>query len=402
MVPTRSIRVGILFAVAAAAASTVSCGKTKLTEPNPISNIVSVGGFEAFYNSSQQETRELLIDGRITDIEWNITGDPAIILMNGPNGERGGSYYVSVRSLWTTDQFNRNKGIYFLLQWPDRTEDRLEQPLITSADVVGANGDTLIHCQTDDTLLRESSWHRGTQHEDQAYIEIYSDSVGNFPADVWRWGAETTDACTPVNGSEFVGARDDGDTLGSTTHPSAAFMEDLFDQGAGPVRDAGLWTYYLDNFNPGSNVPLKIAFRGTRDNRLNRGKPVWYVLWETVAKPFEQCDIQNPIRIDDPGVKDKTWNPGDYVPSMRISFPTQSQLDVLARGSWVAGKWGLEVRRDLITRPPQIAGVDQPPRPDDVQLTPGRHYSMRITIVDGRTGARSQSDLLPLYLKPRT
>src|SRR5262245_47245720 len=132
MVPGKSIRVGILFAIVAAAV-TLSCGENKFTQPNPVTDVNSVGGYEAFYNSAQQETRELLIDGRPTDIEWNITGNPSIILLQGDG--RAASYFVSVRSLWTTDQFNRLEGIYFLLQWPDLTENRLERPLYTKANV---------------------------------------------------------------------------------------------------------------------------------------------------------------------------------------------------------------------------------------------------------------------------
>jgi len=115
-------------------------------------------------------------------------------------------------------------------------------------------------------------------------IELFSDSLGSYPADVWRWGAETTDPCTPVNGSEFTGASG-RDTLGSTTHPAAGYLEDLYDVGGGPVRDQGSWTYIFDNHNPGSNVPLFITSKGSRDSRLNRAKPTAYVLWHSSKSP---------------------------------------------------------------------------------------------------------------------
>jgi len=397
MVSGKSLRVGILFAIAAA--STISCGDTKFTQPGLHSDLVAVRAIENFLNSPQQESRELLIDGRATNIEWNISGDPTIVLVHGC-GRSGGDYYVSVKSLWTVDRFGNNDAIYFLLQWPDLSEDRLERPLVTNADVIAPNGDTLIHCESNDALIQEANWHRSDLREDQVTIEIYSDSLGNFPADIWRWGAETTDPVTPVNGAEFAGANGDGDTLGSTTHPGGAFMEDLYDNGAGPVRDQGRWTYILDNFAPGSNVPLKMVSQGTRDTRLNRGKPVAYTIWETVSKVFTKCEILNPVRLDDAGVRDKTWNPGDYIPSFRSSYPTESQLDVIAKGAWEANKWSLEIRRDLITRPQSNAIPPPPPWPDDIQLVPGRHYAMRIKIVDGKTKSESESDLFPLYLKP--
>ena len=406
MFRARLIRAGILFAVAAA--GTVSCGKTKFTQPNLKSDVVAVRAAEQFLNSAQQESRELLIDGRVTNIEWDITGNPSVILLEGG---AGGDYYVLVRSLWTLNKFGETDGFYLLLQWPDRTEDRLQEPLVTSADVLSDTGDTLIDC-SNDMLIRETSWSRSHKQEDQVWIELFSDSVGSYPVDVWRWGAETTDACTPVNGTEFVGAVNDGDTLGSTTHPSAAFLEDLYDQGGGPVRDQGDWTYIATNHNPGSNVPLFIASKGTRDSRLNRAKPTAYVLWRggrlpgppTVEKPLLQCENghppDNPIREDDASVRDKSWNPGDYVPSFSTSLPSESQLDVIGKGQWLAGKWALEIRRDLITRPASNVVPPPPPWPDDVQLVPGRRYLMRISIFDGTTKTTSRSQRFPIYLRP--
>ncbi len=398
MFPTKSIRAGILFAIAAA--STLSCGETQFTEPNPKTDVVAVRTFEHYLTSPQRETRELLIDGRVTDIEWNVTGDPSIVLLEGQAG--GGNYYVSIRSLWTTGPppLQIPNAIYFLVQWPDGTQDLLQEPLVTSADVYSDDGLKLIDCATSDALIRESSWSRSTLQEDQVTLEIFSDSVGSYPADVWRWGAGTTDPVTPVNCAEFVGACQDGDSLGSTTHPTAGYMEDLYDLGGGPVRDQGDWTYKRTNHNPGSNVPLRIADKGTRDTRLNRAKPTAYVLWDTVAKNFGRCDSLNPIRLDDASVRDKSWNPGDYVPSFRAAFPTLSQRDVIARGSWLTGKWGVEIRRDLIARPPAPSDTLTTPWPDDVQLVPGRRYMLRVTIFDGATKSSSRSALIPLYLRP--
>jgi len=397
MFRARTVRAGILFAIAAA--GTISCGESKFTQPNPNSEIVAVQAFERFLNSSQRESRELLIDGRVTNIEWDLTGNPSVILMEGTAGT-GGNYYVLARSLWTLNQFGDTDAFYLLLQWPDRTEDRLHEPLVTSADALSDLGDTLIYCQTNDALVNEASWHRSGLQEDQLWIEMYSDSLGSYPADVWRWGAETTDPATPVNGAEFVGATTDGDTLGSTQHPGAGFLEDLYDAGGGPVRDAGLWTYIQTNHNPGSNVPLRIASKGTRDSRLNRAKPTQYVLWASVDKPMGACEYSNPIREDDAGVRDKSWNPDDYVPSFSLSLPSESQLDVIGKGQWLAGKWALEIRRDLIARPPDVGGIPQPPWSDDVPLVPGHRYLMRLTIYDGATKTTSRSPLTPIYLRP--
>jgi len=399
MLRWNTIRAGILFAIVVA--TSLSCGENEFTKPNLHNTITAPGGVEQFLNSPQQETRELLIDGRVTDIEWNITGDPSILLMTSQSG-RGSNYYISVRSLWTVDRFNRPDGLFFLVQWPDRAQDLLEEPLLTTLDVVSDVGDTL-DCTIGNGVREEAYWSRSTLQEDEVYIELFSDSLGSYPADVWRWGAATTDPVTPVNGTEFVGAVTDGDTLGQTTHPTAGYMEDLYDNGGGRVRDVGNWTYMLANHDPGSNVPLRVHGQGTRDSRSNRAKPVPYVLWETVSRAFGPCDINSTIRLDDPGVRDKTWNPGDYMLSYRASFPSESQLDVIARGSYLMGKWSLEMRRDLTTRFPDLpGGVPGPPRPDDVHLTPGRNYRVRITIVDGSTGSVSASDLIPLYLKPRT
>jgi Ethylbenzene dehydrogenase len=403
MLRWRSLCAGTLFAIVAA--STLSCGSSKTTQPTLNSSVVAVGAIETFLNSPQRETRELLIDGRATPIEWNIAGDPATVLMQGDAGV-GGDYYVLIRSLWTVDPNNNNQpdGFFLLVQWPDRSADYLEHPLITSADVYDDNANLQIDCSTgDSTLVKESSWSESPLEEDQVYVTIYSDQNGSYPADVWRWGAGTTDPVTPVNGTEFVGAKDDGDTLGQTTHPAAGYMEDSYDQGGGPVRDQGAWTYIDTNHAPGSNVPLFIVSKGTRDSRFNRGKPIPYVIWKTVNAHFGPCDIVNPIRVDDASARDKSWNPGDYIPSVRLAFPTESQLDVLARGAWNAGKWDLEIRRNLVTRGPNIqpGNLPGPIWPDDIQLAPGGHYAMKLTIYDGGTHASSSSGLIPLYLKPR-
>ncbi|HEX5030926.1 MAG TPA: hypothetical protein VFX78_05660 [Candidatus Eisenbacteria bacterium] len=407
MPSSKMLRTGILCAVLAA--TSLSCGETQPTEPDPVSSITAVRANERFLNSPQGESRELLIDGRVTDIEWAVTGDASVIRMHNEGGERGGTYYLSVRSLWTVDESHQNvpDGILFLLQWPDRTENRLHMPLVTTADVVDdATGDTLIDCTTGNTdLVKAANWtiNRNIQ-EDEVLVEVFSSPSGSYPKDLWRWGAETTDPATPVNPTEFTGAVDDSDAVGSVDHPGGSYMEDLYDNGSGPVRDAGNWTYMLANHDSGNYVPLKIASKNPREIRLNRGKPTITVIWNTVAKTFGACETFNPIRLDNPTQVDKTWNPGDYQPSFRLILPTQSQVDVVARGAWAMGKWGLELRRDLITHfPPVIInGVENPgpPRPDDIQLVPGGHYAVRFTIVDGTTKARSVSDLIPIYLRP--
>lgn len=400
MIHVKWLRAGILFAIAAA--GSISCGETSPTVPNPKTGVIAVPASEQFLNSPQQESRELLINGAVTNIEWDLAGTPSIILVQGDNP--GSNYYVSVRSLWTRDRFGAYDGFLLLLQWADRTEDRLEHPLVTSADVISDNGDTLIDCSTDDALVRESSWTRSPLREDQVTIDFYSDSLGSYPADVWRWGAETTDPATPVNETEFPAGVITGESFGSTYHPGAGWLEDFYDTGAGPIRDAGHYTYEDPNTLPNSNVPRFIADKGTRDVRLNRGKPTEFVLWNFTAKPMTACEYDNPIRLDNAGTRDKTWNPGDYVPSFLLSLPdsTSSQADVIGKGGWLDGKWALEIRRDLVTRSivKLSGGVLPPPWTDDVQMTPGRTYSMRISILDGATGATSRSGLIPVYLRP--
>jgi hypothetical protein len=417
MLHVKWLRAGILFAIAAA--GSISCGETSPTVPNPKTGVIAVPASEQFLNSAQQESRELLIDGRVTNIEWDIAGNPSIILVQGDNP--GSNYYVSVRSVWTKDRFGAYDGFLLLLQWADRTENRLEHPLICHANALAdapdtvinapgdttfiAIGDTLTDCHTgDNTLVRESSWSRSPAKEDQVTIDFYSDSLGSYPADVWRWGAETTDPATPVNETEFTNAGVDGDNYGSTYHPGAGWLEDSYDTGSGPIRDAGHYTYEDSNTLPGSNVPRFIASKGTRDTRLNRAKPVEFVLWKSVAKPMGPCEVDNPIRLDNAGERDKTWNPEDYVPSFLLSLPdsTTSQADVIGKGAWTDGKWALEIRRDLVTRSivKLPGGILLPPWTDDVQMTPGRTYSMRISIFDGTTGATSRSGLIPVYLRP--
>lgn len=408
-------RVGILFVLLASA--TLSCGERTPTEPDLPTTIIAAPSTEIFLSSPQRETRELLIDGRATDIEWDGTGQPTILLMRGDRAGGGGDYYASVRALWSYNPLtNDSVALYMLVQWADPTQDLEEQPFITDIDWADDEGHSLIDCETSDALVNPVHWRRSSLHEDQVVVELYSDQNGSYPADKWRWGAGSTNNLTPVNVTEFVGAAADGDTLGSTTHPSAGVADDSYNNGGGWVPDSGK-PYRLDNFTPGSNVPLRIANKGSRDSRLNRAKPLDVVVWEPVSKPFQQCDSLNPVRLEDPTAREKTWNPGDFVPSYRLGFPkalasdppqwqppVQSQLDVLARGGWDKGKWSLELRRLLIARaqPDPGTGGRNPAWPDDVPLYTGHTYGVRITIYDASNSVGSASALVPLYLKPRS
>jgi hypothetical protein len=186
-------------------------------------------------------------------------------------------------------------------------------------------------------------------------------------------------------------------------------MEDRWDLGSGPVDDVGRVTFH-DNFTlyPNGIVPDSVASKGTRDTRLNRGKPVAYTIWGYVARQLDLCDSSgawqlNPVRVDDSSIRDKTWNPGDYVPGQILRFPTLSQSDVLARGGWGSGKWNLEIRRPLTTFDKR-GGPDPPnwvPWPDDLPLVPGRRYVMRVTVYDASVTKGSRSTMLPLHLVPR-
>jgi hypothetical protein len=410
MLPRWSIRAGILFAVLL---WFNSCGTKTATQPGLEQSVTAVPAPEEFLTSAQQEPRELLLDGRATPIEWNIAGEPTYVLMHGFGG--GGDLILALRSLWSYNRFGEQAAIYFLLQWPDLSASYLEKPLINDGvDVFDDQGNQQYNCETGSrSLLDPTNWHRSSIEEDEVVVEIFSDSLGSYPADNWRWGAGTTDPVFPTSVVEFQGATEDA--VGSTTHPAAGFMEDRWDTGTGPMDDEGRITYH-ENFTlyPNGIVPDSIASKGQRDSRLNRGKPVAYSIWKYVAKPLESdpspgtCDLLNPVRVDDSGVRDKTWNIGDYVPSYWLIFPTLSQFDVLARGSWGASKWSLEIRRNLTTfdvRDPDGNPRTEPqfwhPWPDDLPLVPGRHYMMRITVYDASSSKGSRSVLLPLYLKPR-
>jgi hypothetical protein len=388
------VRVGILFALLLTGA--LSCGENSPTEPGLPSALDAPAFSENYETSPQRESRELLIDGRPTDIEWNGTGDPVFVLARGD----AGTYFVLMRTLWTYDARTlAPRGIYFLLQWPDRDESRIDQPLVTNVDTGNADGITTIDCTTDDVLLQPTSWKKAQRFEDQVFVEIYGDSVGGYPADQWRWGAGTTDPATPVNPAEYLGAAAD-ETRGSADHPVAGAADDFYNPGGGWIPDTGRLSAVPNN-RPGTDVPLLKHDKATRDVRLNRGKPTSYVIWRRVASLLAPCDTLNPIRVDEAAVRDKTWNPGDYVPSVSIQLPDESQSDVIARGAWAQGKWSLEMRRELVTRPPDILGTPQPPRPDDVQLQEGRRYLVRFTFYNASKDVFSQTDLLPLYLKPR-
>ncbi len=400
----RSLRVGILFA--ALPLLVLSCGERKPTAPITLaSEIDAVPVFDIFYtpNPILDVAREILIDARPTQIEWDAAGSGNFLKLTGAYGGGGGDFYANVRAEWTRDKFGDPIALQLLVQWPDLTEDRLDHPIVNdSIDIYDEAGNLLFDCNTDDKILRPRSWHRGDNLEDQVVIEIFPTTAGGYPADNWRWGAGTTDPATPVSVVEFPGA--DNDSIGAFNHPQAGFMEDRFDLGAGPMDDAGPTTFQ-PNYTayPEGVVPRFLASKGTRDSRLNRGKPTSYTVWKNVAQPLRACDLENPVRLDDAAQRDKTWNPGDYVPGWVIGFPLPdtsttlnvSSSDVLARGAWDEGKWSLEIRRKLDTSYPDDLKIEEP-----TALTGARVYGIRITIRDGYTKRESRSALVPLVLRP--
>lgn len=398
MLRSNLARGGILCVSLSLTLSLVSCGQRTPSEPDLPTRLVAVPAADVYANSPQLESRELLIDGRATDIEWNVAGTPTVVLLHGDTG-RGGDYFASVRALWSYNPFNQDTiALYLLVQWPDPQPDYLEQPLVTSVDWADDDGHSLVDCTTSDPLRDPANWHQDTSlHEDQVEVEIYSDASGDYPADRWRWGAGTTDPVTPVNPTEIPTALP-AEIMGSTLHPTAGWSEDLYNSGSGWVRDAGQITYE-DNFNPGSAVPRFIASKGTRDTRLNRGKPTSRIIWRYVASLLAACDSINPVRADDASQREKTWNPGDYVPSYISGMPSGSQADVVSRGAWERGKWSLELRRLLVSRDSVNVGL---PHPDDVSLHGGGTYGLRIRIFNASKTRSSVSPILPLYIKPRS
>jgi hypothetical protein len=389
------------------AALTLSCGETSPTQPNLPNRIVAVPASEVFANSPQQEPRELLIDGRPTDIEWNLTGTPVLVLLKGNTGT-GGEYYASVRAYWSYNPFNGDSiALYLLLQWADRGPDRLEQPLVTSVDWQDNDNHSLVDCDSSDPLHDEANWHQELDlHEDQIEVEIYSDPNGALPADKWRWGPATTDPVTPTSSAEFSSVPPGSPELfGQNAHPSGGWSDDFYNSGAGWVPDGGRRTQE-PNTLPGSNVPLFITGKGGRDVRMNRGKPANLMIWKYVAKRFsDPCDSLNPIRLEDASARQKTWNRDDYVQSYLSQMPSSSQADVVTRGGWEMGKWAVEMRRRMETREPDSTGAvssQSPPHLDDVWLHTGHTYGFRLRIYNHSKAEYSESPMIPLYIKPRS
>jgi hypothetical protein len=76
-----------------------------------------------------------------------------------------------------------------------------------------------------------------------------------------------------------------------------------------------------------------------------------------------------------------------------------SSADVIARGAWQEGKWGIELRRALDTRHPAddlALTAPDPKNPNAVAMV----YGIRITIRDGQTRKVSRSAIVPLILRP--
>ncbi|MBI4839644.1 MAG: hypothetical protein HY803_00920, partial [candidate division NC10 bacterium] len=75
---------------------------------------------------------------------------------------------------------------------------------------------------------------------------------------------------------------------------------------------------------------------------------------------------------------------GDLLPHPVLQEPTESVSDVMASGTWAAGRWTVDLRRKLNTG-----------KPDDKMLAPGKVYDIGFSVFEDRVSNRRHHVTLP-------
>jgi len=232
------------------------------------------------------------IDGRGDDPVWS-RAKPVILNLNGGSGE----IPLTLRAIRTEDR------IFFLVEWPDPTEDRAHKPWIWDE--------------------RSQRYREGRALEDALVFRFETgcrwvpelDAGLENESDVWIWRAARTDP---------VGYADD--------------MWLILVEAPSPPSDLrGSKPLPVSASSP--RWRLRVNDDGSLDYTLEQPEAgMWYTHWGDLGTPsFRRRDP--PERFE-----------GSVVPQFVPEVPTGSASDVKARGLWKDGHWTVELSRALTTQ----------------------------------------------------
>jgi len=326
----------------------------------------------SFVVESIPTTQPPRIDGKALDKEW-FSAPELLVAMGDENGNGGSNFYLRIKSVYTPYPDT----VYFMLQWPDTSEDAFPDRLIYS----GMPWDDR-DCGTDFGLVAPESWTKRPweiEKEDRFAIMFEvtpaGDATGTFSSEGCKIACHGN--MHPTSGKLDVWYWMDARTN------QVSRCDDMYADSAGLTGDAGEGTWRI-NWKDPTFVPRYIV-------KGNNGglSPAKCVLDPgPFGQGFNQCDMVNPYSA-------RTWgdtlNPEgfDYVPAYVVKWPTSSRGDIVAKGAWSAGRWTVEIKRAMRTG----HGTE------DVFFWTDREYNFAVGIMNGSRDVHSGSAPLVLRFK---
>jgi Ethylbenzene dehydrogenase/Prokaryotic cytochrome b561 len=298
-----------------------------------------------------------VIDGDTSDHAWQLAKPLYVMTGHGDNFGGRGETTVEIRAV------HDGRSAYFLFVWDDPTRSLKQLPLMKTAGgwklLHAGYEKTNEHAYSEDkfsvllttidvTLAGDTTFHAGAKPVAGRPASLsgrglhYTERAGTF-VDVWEWKATSTNA---------TGFMDD-DHFGPPAEPSAAEMEGHSPYRGGFAPDPGTASYD-DNFTLGNglgdhetvtprrlpkNLEAAKKALGTIDLDPNQGesKNARWNLTEDESTPYSsERDAEVPVGTVVPGVIISGTYSGD-------------RADVRCMAHWAAGRWALEVVRELDT-----------------------------------------------------
>lgn len=375
------------------------CSLESELEPNPIAITVRPVPKRVQLPGGDSEERRRLVDGFATDPEWRDI--PYTHIAVGPEyGNQGGSFLASVKVVHDSTR------IYFLVEWPDQTPNRLGPRLIWQLGNFPLPDDC-------DSLAIDRAWRLTSDDEDRLSIMWdmgdARDSRGTFrevgcavachgnmhptsgSVDIWQWRAARTNPLQfPLTSSRRVGFADDG-----------------YADGGGRINDPGR-SFYRENYRlipdiTGELVPAPLGLPAADFTTNDRMRPCEYV-YEPRAVDFSCNTRDNPCRVVEQEQVTE-WVQGDDLSAFLLYRPLdevsrESRHDVEARGrfnlfisggGFRKGTWTLEMSRLLrVGRSEDL----------DFDLNRAEPYHMAIAIMDNTGRIHSGSTVIEIRFQP--
>jgi ethylbenzene dehydrogenase len=246
--------------------------------------------------AAKKVTEGPVIDGKV-DKPWDSVKATKVMLSEGPQGE----VEVSLKVLYTA------KDVYFLFQWPDKTEslNRLYEFTGSEWKKVKGGEDRFNLMWDINNTVKEFPAKGCTAlcHKQGKEVTLKTGAPGER-MDVWHWKAQR---------SNPVGYADD-QWLGHEVKKEG-------DEATARGNDAKTSGGYSDNWDKENKRP-KYTFK--------EGVKAGPVLLKKDA-----VELKDPAKL----------KAGDRLPREVLEKPVGSRGDVEARGVWDKGRWTLEVRR---------------------------------------------------------